>query len=936
MTDHRAPLEDLRRWADYETAEHSSKDATDEELIELADGNYTCYVVPHTHWDKEWGFSFEQHRQRLVKLIDNTVGMLENDPEYRCFVLDGQSSLVEDYLALRPEMKPRIEALVKADRLLVGPWYTALDMFVSSGEEIVRNLAIGIRTAREVGGEMRWGHSADNFGYCSQLPQIYRGCGIGRASLYRGPEPGGSEYRTVFRWRALDGESEVYVANFTGGAGYLQFTWPFDVPEMAEHFTIKTLRNVAPNRVTDRLLFPAGTDAAEPDPATPRVLKRLEKSFPGFTFKIASFDEYLDDVLSDRPQLPVHTGTLRHPARSCVGCISARLNHKRDNAKAYTNLEAFAEPYSALAWLVRGRRYPSGSIEHAWKMLLENLSHDNMAGYSYDEVYLLGDARYYESNRLAETLAIRGMKTIIEDIRTPDGPTDVNRSLVVFNPLAWQRTDVVDTAIPLQPQRGIPSAFLDGGYASVKVVDLCGKEMAATPVREGNVIRLQFVAEDVPPMGYKTFRLLASNDEPHEYGPERSVDVIENESIKLTFAGDATFTILDKETGAEFPGLGYFEDQTARGNPLGYRWEGKPRTTHGLNAEVMLVEDGPAVTTVRVRWDGWRVPSNRGDDAEVPMPITSYVSLSPGVKRVDVFTEIENAAHFHFLRAGFPVPVKVDTFAAGEQFGMQELPVWDPENPPGKAWTEEIYPHQDWADISDGETGLAIMARGTPVISVYPDRNGVKVMLPMFRSAGSNTADARWSLPDNRFSSAPRATGAQLEGTQRVHYSIMPHAGDWRDAKIYQEGASAATRLWPEEIHLGDRNKFQLGVYGFPAVHEEPEGTMPPEQSFLRIEPEGVVLSAFKKAETGEGIVFRIYSTLPAARDVTATFFREALGVAPVNMLEDQRADAPHVDWEIDGDGRTVMRFSLRPFQIATIRMTLEAPPEGRWWHTTY
>ena len=87
-------------------------------------------------------------------------------------------------------MRERLEKLVKEDRLLIGPAYTQIDLMVSSGEEIVRNLLLGIQTARDFGKPMLHGYTADNFGFCAQMPQIYQGFDIPYASMYRGTEPG--------------------------------------------------------------------------------------------------------------------------------------------------------------------------------------------------------------------------------------------------------------------------------------------------------------------------------------------------------------------------------------------------------------------------------------------------------------------------------------------------------------------------------------------------------------------------------------------------------------------------------------------------------------------------------------------------------------------------------------------------------------------------
>ena len=60
-------------------------------------------VVPHTHWDREWYEPFQSFRLRLVRLLDALLPLLERDPSYGRFMLDGQMAVVDDYLEVRPE-----------------------------------------------------------------------------------------------------------------------------------------------------------------------------------------------------------------------------------------------------------------------------------------------------------------------------------------------------------------------------------------------------------------------------------------------------------------------------------------------------------------------------------------------------------------------------------------------------------------------------------------------------------------------------------------------------------------------------------------------------------------------------------------------------------------------------------------------------------------
>src|SRR5699024_5361563 len=100
-------------------------------------------LVAHTHWDREWYEPQEVFRLRLVHVLDDVITRLETDPEFR-FTLDGQTAAIEDYLQIRPEMRERVTALVRAGRLAIGPFLILLDEFCCDGETIVRNLELGI------------------------------------------------------------------------------------------------------------------------------------------------------------------------------------------------------------------------------------------------------------------------------------------------------------------------------------------------------------------------------------------------------------------------------------------------------------------------------------------------------------------------------------------------------------------------------------------------------------------------------------------------------------------------------------------------------------------------------------------------------------------------------------------------------------------------
>ena len=178
----------------------------------------TLHIIPHSHWDREWYLPFETHRTRLVKLFDTLIELMEKNPDYTYYHMDGQFVVIEDYLEIRPQMKDRLLALIKADRIQIGPWYILQDEYLTSGEANVRNMLYGIKLCKNFGADpVMSGYFPDAFGNISQAPQILRGFDIDNAIFGRGLNDMGADNVVVKQngitksemlWQSPDG-SEV-------------------------------------------------------------------------------------------------------------------------------------------------------------------------------------------------------------------------------------------------------------------------------------------------------------------------------------------------------------------------------------------------------------------------------------------------------------------------------------------------------------------------------------------------------------------------------------------------------------------------------------------------------------------------------------------------------------------------------------------------------
>ena len=216
----------------------------------------TIYLIPHTHWDREWYRPFQSFRMQLVDLVDRILDMLEADPDF-AFTLDGQLATIDDYLEIRPEQAERIREHVRSGRLAIGPWQILMDEFLVSGETLVRNLEMGWRRAEDFGGPMRVGYLPDMFGHVAQMPQILRAAGLADAVVWRGIPA--AINRHAFRWEAPDGSwvrAEYLPSGYGNAAGM------FAVPDRLEAAADRFLDWARPWFGTDPVLAMYGTDHA--------------------------------------------------------------------------------------------------------------------------------------------------------------------------------------------------------------------------------------------------------------------------------------------------------------------------------------------------------------------------------------------------------------------------------------------------------------------------------------------------------------------------------------------------------------------------------------------------------------------------------------------------------------------------------------------------
>ncbi|MGC9397822.1 MAG: alpha-mannosidase [Anaerolineae bacterium] len=903
----------------------------------------TAILVSETHWDRAWYAPFQVFRIRLVRLVDRLIEILDSDPTFHSFTLDGQMIPIEDYLEIRPERRADLQRLVEAGQLHVGPWYVLADEYLVSPEALIRNLLIGMEMAESLGGVSREGYVPDSFGHISQLPQILKGFGIDSALFWRGVGDEGERLGNEFWWDAPDG-SRVLASHLRDGyhnaanLGYPVRGGDMSAVEFEMETALAQLREaidvLAPHAQADVVLLLNGVDHVEADPHVPAVIAEANATFDDMEIVHGTLTDYVERVRAAvDDELPVFQGEFNRSryAYALQGVYSSRMYLQQANARAQTLLERYVEPLNAWAWLL-GERYPTPFLALAWRTLLKNHPHDDICGCSVDSVHRENEARFDEVQQIGATLARDGYRALMRHI---DRTAQPGVPFVLFNPTARTRSETTVLNLQFEVDDETAEAFhlvtADGKGVPLQVLDRkVLLEMEVNSTKRHRQIRAA-VQVDVPGCGYRVLYALPGPPDvsPAVETPVRALDRgMENARLRVEIQDDGTLDLLDKRSGRRFHGLGYLQDDEDAGDEYDYSPapQSERITTVGREAEIRRLHLGPLQVTYEIRRTlalpvSLTPDRQRRSERLVRCPVVSTVTLRADSARVEVRTTVENRVRDHRLRVCFPSDLETDVACADGHFDVLTRPIDLPE---AEGWTQPPSPtrHQRaFVDLSDGETGLAIFNRGLPEYEVLRDGGRNTVAVTLLRCVGWLSRDDLLTREDHAGPALPTPE-AQCLGSHTFEYAIAPHAGDWRaiyyDALSYR--APLAVRRGTEQEGVVP-TKDQLAMLPRP-VRRTPvdlSGDLPDAHSLLTIEPTTPVLGAVKQSEDGERLIVRLFNPLDEPLDVMVRFAFPIQAAHKANLREE-----PEEALSIEhGD---TLHLTLNAKQV----QTLSLQPKGR------
>ena len=488
--------------------------------VQVAETGWTMVMVSHFHYDPVWWSTQAYYTAQwdLVgpdwstrpaflhngfALVEAHLRLAVRDPDY-CFVL-AELDYLKPYFDTRPEQRVVLRRLLAEGRVeLVGGTYNEPNTNLTGSETTIRNLVYGIGYQRDIlGGDPQSAWQLDVFGHDPQFPGLVAKAGMTGSAWARGPHHQWGplrqhwdqdrtgdvrvmQFASEFEWISPSGDGVLthYMPDHYGPGWQLQSAPTVEAAADIAYHLFEVVKPVASTRNT---LLPVGGDYCPPNTWVTEVHRWWNARYVWPRFVCGTTRTFLDRVRTDlaesgrrpspqsRDMNPVYTG-------KDVSYIDTKQGQRAAETAALD-----AERLATMAGLLGSGRFPEAAMDKVWRHLAFGAHHDAITGSESDQVYvdlldqLAGGVRPGSRDRKTRRRTHSGTRS------TPgDGP-----ALVVLNTRR------------VRPYRRGPRR---GGHRPT------ASAWSTTPAPtcrswSRRPASIAFVADDIPSMGWQTYRL---------------------------------------------------------------------------------------------------------------------------------------------------------------------------------------------------------------------------------------------------------------------------------------------------------------------------------------------------------------------------------------------------------------------------------------------
>jgi alpha-mannosidase len=821
---------------------------------------WTFYLLPHSHTDI--GYTELQTRvaKNHVDYLDSVIEFCkatEGYPEEAKFRWNIEVSwALQNFIKTRPAAKvEELIALLKSGRVELSAWY--LNQSDGFGhEELVRSVLLARELSRTYGFPLRAAMNNDVTGFSWAAPQILNQVGVkwfttginetrSRAPLRR-PNP--------FYWESPDGSKILH----WNGEHYLFVNYDLLVhegieksfPKIVDYLTKLQSRGDYPY---DKIAFHVSGYVTDNCPPKKELSDRVREWNARWAYpklRLATMSDYFGDFeKAYAKSIPTHK--LGWPDYWTDGIGSTAFETGLNRA-AHGEIGA-AETWSLAASLAAEMReaYEQTMLydEHTWGAFN---SIDAPESELARGQWMIKGGYAYAAREIAKTLNGRSLGAITKRIPNPGV-----YAMAVFNPLSWERTDMVRTALPaaLVEKKGKFKLFekATGAEISYQIVD------KSTLIFQAGV----------PSMGYAVYTI-TPDVQPSPPAPAAVVGktTIENKFYKAvvdTVSGGLA-SLIDKQTGAELVDTrsGYALNQFIYENPVGGR-----AAVDDMAKRAVFKRHSAVAATAAAGLQGPGASSLVVTSKTVRNPeVRQEIILYDGIKRVDIVNTLKKEETLEPEAAYFAFPFRTEA-------GKLRYDIADgtmaPETEQLPGTTRDWHTVQSWVEAAGAKSTIIWSPVEAPLVQ-FGDINTGKWLKKLDLKNAFVFSYALNNLWMTNFK-------ASQGGTMVFRYSLTSRAGGTDVVASTRFGAEVQSPL--QAVWLPEKAKGTLAA---------------DKASFFAVDTPNVIIQAVLPAWKGEGIAVRLreiagkegqaHVTTPLLTADTVRFFVTDIGENPANSFQ--------------------------------------------------
>ncbi len=831
----------------------------------------TIHLTGNSHIDAAWLWPVSETVDVVKRTFSTALQLMNEYPDY---TYTQSAAAYNEWIATKyPAINDEIKKRIKEGRWeVVGGMWVEPDLNMPDGESYVRSLLIGKRFFKDqYGVDVRIGWNPDSFGYNWQLPQIYKRSGVDYFVTQKMTWNDTNQLPfKLFWWQSPDGSKVLTYFPHDYANNNLN-----PVRLTAD---LATARQRAPGTEYMMDLYGIGDHGGGPTRAILDEGNHWAQSsmiMPHLEFGTAQsyFSKVEKEVSPNSPVINYsdlakgYTAPTPEAGKIGIptfkdemyfeyhrGVMTSQAQHKR-NMRESEEQALNAEKYASLAWL-NGNTYPNADITDDWKKITFNDFHDLAAGSGIGIIYKEAQAEFDKVRLSTSAITSQSVKTLAASINTKAaGEVPV----LILNPLAWSHTGVttVSVQMPYDAPNGISILDSHDNVVPSKIL---------SSDKKTNTYKLLVQGKNVPALGYEVLHAV-TGERAFTTDLKASGYTMENAALRVVVdpATGCITSLYDKKSGFESLAKGACGNQlqTFKDTPKDYdAWNIDPGTLDHMTPidkvdSVELVEKGPMRAVIRVTrtWQSSKFVQD--------------IQLYANTDTVDVINDIDWRETHVLLKAAFPL-------AATGPMATYEIPYGniDRATTRNNSWEQAKFevPAMRWADLGDAQHGFSLLNEA----KYGYDAAGNVLRLTLLRSP-------TWPDPE-----ADR-------GRERFSYALYPHAGTWKQALTERKGYQYNYELLAQQV----------------MPHT---GKLPLAHSWISVEPENVVLTAVKKAEDSNALIFRVFEWAGKQSTVTFTVPDGATAATETNLMEKPEGQP----LTVSGNKVTA---NISPYQILTVRV---------------